>query len=267
MTEADIKRSIEETEGAAVPQPEEKKQKVETCNFEALKKQVEYYLSDSNLKHDKFFHTKISENAEGWLAIEHILACNKVKSLTREAKDIVEAVSTSSELEANEAGDCIRRKNALPEFEGELKRAAKSKEKNPAVYKRQVVLGEFKFPNLNAAKKRVGEILKSRRAGMLFKEGTPDYNLVVAIMSEHPNAAVKMEGMSGIKGDVSPVGESRCFYIAKGENKDVFEDISIVKAFASLESKLTAAETPKEQVASEEASSSEEPVSEEPVSA
>ena len=30
--------------------------------------QVEYYLSDENLKYDKFFHEKISENKEGWLA-------------------------------------------------------------------------------------------------------------------------------------------------------------------------------------------------------
>ena len=29
--------------------------------------EVEYYLSDENLKYDKFFHDKISANAEGWL--------------------------------------------------------------------------------------------------------------------------------------------------------------------------------------------------------
>ena len=29
--------------------------------------QVEYYLSDENLKYDKFFHDKISANADGWL--------------------------------------------------------------------------------------------------------------------------------------------------------------------------------------------------------
>eukprot|EP00438_Fugacium_kawagutii_P004301 Skav229409 [mRNA] locus=scaffold2297:72409:74851:+ [translate_table: standard] len=28
---------------------------------------VEYYLSDENLKYDKFFHDKITENKEGWL--------------------------------------------------------------------------------------------------------------------------------------------------------------------------------------------------------
>ena len=237
--EVTTKRPIEETEAVSTDAPVEKKAK--TCDFAALKKQVEYYLSDANLKHDKFFHTKMSEDAENWLSLTHILACNKIKQLTTEAKDIVEAVSSSTAVEANEAGDAIRRKTPLPTFEGELRRNPKApKDKNPAVYKRQIMLGEFKFPNLASAKKRVGEILKSRRAGVIFKEGTPDYNLVLAVMSEHPNAAAKMEGMTGIKVDAAPVGESRCFFIVKGENKDQFEDISIVKAFNNFEAKLIA---------------------------
>ena len=32
-----------------------------------LDRQVEYYLSDENLKYDKFFHEKIAENKDGWL--------------------------------------------------------------------------------------------------------------------------------------------------------------------------------------------------------
>lgn len=239
--EIEAKRPIDEVE-STVEVSVEKKQKT-SCNMEALKKQVEYYLSDSNLKHDKFFHTKLSEDAEGWLAITHILACNKTKVLTTDAKDICEAVITSSELEVNEAGDSIRRKTALPAFEGELKRGSlSSKDKNAAIYKKQITIGEFKFPHLLAAKKRVGEILKSRRAGVIFKEGTPDYNLVLAVLSEHPNAVSKMESMTGLKVDAAPQGDSRCFFIVKGEAPA--EDISIVKAFANFEAKLVAALEP-----------------------
>jgi hypothetical protein len=231
------KRPVEETE-SAVELPVEKKQRT-ACNLDALQKQVEYYMSDSNLKHDKFFHDKISENENGWLSLNFILACNKIKALTTDAKDIVESMKASSVVEVNEAGDALRRRNPLPAFEGELKRSIKAgKDKHPAIHKRQIQIGEFKFPNLAAAKKRVGEILKSRRAGVIFKEGTPDYNLVLAVFGEHPNATAKMEGMTGIKVDVAPQGESRCFYIVKGENKDQFEDISIVKAFANFEDKL-----------------------------
>jgi len=237
MTIEATKRPVEETE-SAIEAPVEKKQR-SSCNFDALQKQVEYYMSDANLKHDKFFHCKISEDENGWLSLDFILACNKIKSLTTQASDIAEAMKTSSIVEVNEASDALRRKNPLPAFEGELKRTIKAgKDKHPAIHKKQIQIGEFKFPNLTAAKKRVGEILKSRRAGVIFKEGTPDYNLVLAVFGEHPNAAAKMEGMTGIKVDIAPQGESRCFYIVKGDNKDQFEDISIVKAFANFEDRL-----------------------------
>jgi hypothetical protein len=231
------KRTNDETASAEAP-VENKKPRVEV-NLDALKKQVEYYLSDSNLKHDKFFHDKISSNEEGWLDLTNILACNKVKKFNTDAETIVESLKASSELEANEAGDAIRRKSPLPAFEGEVKRAAAGpKDKsNPA--NRHVQVGDFKFPNLKAAKKRVTEILKSRKVGVLFKEGTPDYNLVQSVMKLHPNASVKLEGMVGMKVDVSPHGESKCFFVVKGENKDQFEDISIVKCFTEFERKLT----------------------------
>ena len=114
--EVTTKRPIEETETVYIEAPVEKKAK--TCDVAALKKQVEYYLSDANLKNDKFFHTKMSEDAENWLALTHILACNKIKQLTTEAKEIVEAISCSTAVEANDAGDAIRRKTPLPAFEG-----------------------------------------------------------------------------------------------------------------------------------------------------
>lgn len=232
------KRPVDETE-PVVDAPVEKKARVEV-NLDALQKQVEYYLSDANLKHDKFFHSKMSETEGGWLSLTHILACNKVKTLTTDSADIVAAIKASSVAEVNEAGDAIRRKEPLPAFEGELTRTVRSSNnKHPAVSKRPVTLGTFKFPNLTSAKKRVGEILKSRREGVIFKEGTPDYNLMLAVFAEHPNATKKMEGLTGIKVDIAPHGgNTRCFYIVKGENKDEFEDISIVKAFANFEEKL-----------------------------
>eukprot|EP00435_Cladocopium_sp_Y103_P065725 s392_g27.t1 len=46
-----------------------------------VRKQVEYYLSDENLKYDKFFHEKIAENTDGWLDMTLILQCNKMKTM------------------------------------------------------------------------------------------------------------------------------------------------------------------------------------------
>ena len=46
-----------------------------------VKKQVEYYLSDINLQKDDFFRTQIKSNKDGYLNLECILKCNKVKKM------------------------------------------------------------------------------------------------------------------------------------------------------------------------------------------
>lgn len=91
-----------------------------TSNAE-IKKQVEYYLSDANLARDKFFNDKLREaGAEGWLDIQNILNCNKVKQmkLKNGAADIVEAVKGSSLVEVDETGKKVRRigGKAVPEL-------------------------------------------------------------------------------------------------------------------------------------------------------
>ncbi len=46
-----------------------------------LKKQVEYYLSDNNLKGDKFFHRELLKQADGFMDINLIMKCRNVKNL------------------------------------------------------------------------------------------------------------------------------------------------------------------------------------------
>ena len=70
-----------------------------------IKKQVEFYLSDSNLSRDKFFNEKLAESKEGWLDLTHILACNKVKAMGISAKDIAEAIKDSTQLEVDSSGN------------------------------------------------------------------------------------------------------------------------------------------------------------------
>ena len=43
-----------------------------------IKIQMEYYLSDENLKKDQFFHQKILSNSEGYIDLDYFLKCNKV---------------------------------------------------------------------------------------------------------------------------------------------------------------------------------------------
>lgn len=80
-------------------------------------KQVEFYLSDANLARDKFFNDKFREaGAAGWIDLQNILNCNKVKAMpeVKSAADIIAAVATSTEVEVNESGTKIRRKGDKP---------------------------------------------------------------------------------------------------------------------------------------------------------
>merc|ERR1719336_1111326 len=83
-----------------------------------VRKQVEYYLSDENLRHDKFFHEKISADPDGWLDMSLILSCNKMKAMSATKEAVVKALE-ESKLELKEGNVAVRRPgNApLPKYE------------------------------------------------------------------------------------------------------------------------------------------------------
>ena len=107
---------------------------VESVNDAAIKKQIEYYLSDANLSRDKFFREQIETDKEGWVSIAHFLNCNKVKSMGISSEQIAEACQDSSAVDVNDEKNKIRRKeNAkLPELNTERKRDAKAQAKSGA---------------------------------------------------------------------------------------------------------------------------------------
>ena len=209
--------------------------------MEALKKQVEYYLSDDNLKTDKFFHRLISENSEGWIEIVNILACNRIKKITNSALDIVECLKTSTTVVVNATSNSIRRTNTtLPTLGGKAKPTApqgEKKDKNRATNK-GFTLGGIECRNLKAVKKQVGQILlakKNRRPEGIIR--SCDFNLVAALLREHPDAAVKMSGMTGLRVDTYQSGKPKCFLILKGETEPV-EQICVDQSLAILGRRL-----------------------------
>ena len=132
-------------------------------------------------------------------------------------------------------GDALR--EAIKRFPSFIirKRELRAKDAQKARHK-AVELGGFSFHNVAAAKKRVSEILKMRKAGSELKEGSQDYILVKAVLAHHPSADTKLENMTGIKVDKSDKGDSHCFWVLK---KDApAEDISVMKCLANLETKL-----------------------------
>lgn len=64
-----------------------------------VRQQVEYYFSDKNLERDAFFHNKISSDKEGWVDLDLIMNCNKIKELTTDPEEVTKACQDSTEVE------------------------------------------------------------------------------------------------------------------------------------------------------------------------
>ena len=83
-----------------------------------IKRQMEYYLSDSNLETDEFFHKIISNEKEGYLDLKYIMECNKVKKASWDKNMIIESIKGSEQIELNPEKTKIRRigNKPLPEL-------------------------------------------------------------------------------------------------------------------------------------------------------
>lgn len=100
--------------------PDAKRLKPFEAPPEVLRKQVEYYISDQNLKNDKFFYEKIGADAEGWLDLKLILECNKMKAMKATQELVLEALQNSSvEVRVTNCSAAVRRpgNKVLPEAE------------------------------------------------------------------------------------------------------------------------------------------------------
>lgn len=82
-------------------------------NLGSLRSQLEYYLSDENLRQDRFFHEKISADAEGWLSLQYIMGCKRVQAMQATQEDVVAALQ-ASDIEVREDLAAIRRPAGWP---------------------------------------------------------------------------------------------------------------------------------------------------------
>jgi len=123
MTDADKRKEPTPDTQAAAPakaEPEAKRLKAAAGAPDpaVIRKQVEYYLSDENLRTDKFFSEKIAGDAEGWLEMSLILSCNKMKAMRANKENVVAALA-GSKLELKDGGVFVRRpaNTSLPKLE------------------------------------------------------------------------------------------------------------------------------------------------------
>lgn len=97
----------------ASDEPDSKRLKSTPPDSAVVKKQVEYYLSDDNLNHDKFFHDVISKSEGGWLDMALVLSCNKMKAMRATKEDVLGALK-DSKVEVREEPLAVRRPGNAP---------------------------------------------------------------------------------------------------------------------------------------------------------
>lgn len=76
-------------------------------------KQVDFYFSDSNLPRDKFLTELVSKSEEGWCPIQTIADFQRMKKITTDVSEVVEALKTSDFLDVSEDGKDVKRKVPL----------------------------------------------------------------------------------------------------------------------------------------------------------
>lgn len=65
---------------------------------EKIKKQIEFYFSNANMRTDKFLQTKTKEN-DGWIDIDTLLLFSKLKALSTDPETIKNAIKESDVVE------------------------------------------------------------------------------------------------------------------------------------------------------------------------
>jgi len=91
-------------------------------------KQVEYYFSDANLKRDIFFQKEIQKDPEGYIAMEVLLRCNKLKQLTDDAKVVADALKASVAVVINEDSTKVKKQGDVPTLDEAV--AARASQRN-----------------------------------------------------------------------------------------------------------------------------------------
>ena len=79
--------------------------------------QVDFYFSDVNILKDAFLLKHVRRNKAGFVSLKLITSFKKVKTLTKDYRDVAYALRKSQELKVNEEGTKVCRIKPLPEYD------------------------------------------------------------------------------------------------------------------------------------------------------
>lgn len=111
--------------------------------LEKIQKQIEYYLSEENLREDAFFHRAIASSDEGFIPVNLIMKCNRIIKLGATLDEVQASIESSPLLELSPGKESLRRKShkQLPPLASTKVRVTLDSEDVPAgvnVFKGQV---------------------------------------------------------------------------------------------------------------------------------
>ncbi len=89
----------------------------QVIKMDAIRKQVEFYFSDSNFRKDAFLKAATEADAEKFVPISTLLTFNKLKNLTTDADVVAEAMKGSATVIVSEDGKKLKRLVGLPEMD------------------------------------------------------------------------------------------------------------------------------------------------------
>lgn len=92
------------------------------ADLAGIKKQVEFYFSDSNYRKDAFLRQSAEADSEGFVPISILLTFNKLKQLTTDVAVVADALKDSDTVVINSTGDKLKRATPLPDVDTSAER-------------------------------------------------------------------------------------------------------------------------------------------------
>jgi lupus La protein len=109
------KRKASEMSGGEPAEPAAKRTKISEDLAQQIKKQVEFYFSDSNYPRDKFLRAHAALNEEGYVDLDTLLTFNRMKELCTDREIVAEVLRDSQLVKVNPEGTKIKRIAPVPE--------------------------------------------------------------------------------------------------------------------------------------------------------
>src|SRR3989338_10693601 len=111
---------------------------------EQIKKQVEYYFSESNLRKDQFLKKTSSEH-QGWVPLSVLMTFNKLKELTQDPQVVLAALETSDQISISTDRTSLKpaQDYSLENSESEAASSSSKKESDPSSEARTVTIYPF----------------------------------------------------------------------------------------------------------------------------